>query len=186
MSGHVFIVRGDLRRLACDAWLLPCSRNAWPLEEWFLPDDDGPRSGTPFTLGGRRVQPLDDPPAGRPRRWLTQVGRRGEPVSWYADGAAEFLDTAAAAIAKAGTPPLFGRARPLLALPVVGTGYGGAAARAGEVVQELLPRLRAFAAGPHGHDVALVCFDAATHAAAQAERTRAADWPTDLTPPLRA
>jgi hypothetical protein len=186
VSGHVFIVRGDLRRLACDAWLLPCSRNAWPLDEWFLPDDDGPRSGASFTDGGLRVQPLGDAAPGRPRRWLTRIGRHGEPVSWYADGAAEFLDTAAAAIAAAGGPPLFGRARPLLALPVVGTGYGGAAARAGEVVQELLPRLRAFAAGPHGCDVALVCFDAATHAAAQAERTRAANWPTDLTPPLRA
>src|SRR5438067_671910 len=82
-------------------------------------------------------------------------------------------------------PPLFGRARPLLALPVVGTGRGGAAERAGEVVQELLPRLRDFAArtypGGREFDVALVCLDAATHAAAQAERVRRADWPTDLT-----
>lgn len=186
MSGHVFIVRGDLRRLACDAWLMPCSRNARPMGGWFLPDDDGPRWGTPFTDGGPRVHPLGDPAPGRPRRWLTLIGRSRQAGSWYADGAAEFLDTAAADLAAAGTPPLFGRARPLLALPVVGTGYGGAAALAGEVVQELLPRLRAFVAGPSAHDVALVCFDAATHAAAQAERARAAGWPTDLTPALRA
>ena len=60
---------------------------------------------------------------------------------------------------------------------------------AGEVVQELLPRLRDFAAraysGGREFDVALVCFDAATHAAAQAERTRRADWPTDLTDAAR-
>src|SRR5436190_24114871 len=146
VSGHVFIVRGDLRRLACDAWLLPCSRNAEPIDGWFLPDDDGPRSGDPFPQGGPRVQPLGDPVPGRPRRWLTLIGRWDEAGSWYADGAAEFLDAAAAAIAAAGGPPLFGRARPLLALPVVGTGLGGAAAKAGEVVQELLPRLRAFTA----------------------------------------
>lgn len=183
MSGHVFIVRGDLRRLACDAWLMPCSRNARPLGTWFLPDDDGPRSSEPFTDGGPRVQPLGDAVPGQPRRWLTRVGRSGQAVAWFADGAAEFLETAA--VAAAGVPPLFGRARHLFALPVVGTGYGGAAARAGEVVQELLPRLQAFAART-GSDVALVCFDAATHAAAQAERARQANWPTDLTPALRA
>src|SRR6478672_1004073 len=107
MSGHVFIVRGDLRRLACDAWLMPCSSNARPLGGWFLPDDGGPRSGEPFTDGGPRVQPLGDAVSDRPRRWLTRVGRSGQAVAWFADGAAEFLDTAAAAAA--GAPPLFGR-----------------------------------------------------------------------------
>ena len=106
------------------------------------------------------------------------------------DGAAEFLDAAANAIAASGEPPLFGRARSLLAVPVVGTGRGGAAAKAGEVVQELLPRLREFAGrtfpGGREFDVARVCFDAASHAAAQAERARRGDWPTDLTNTLRA
>src|SRR4051794_18832182 len=138
---------------------MPCSRDARPMGGWFLPDDDGPRRGTPFADGGPRTQPLGDPAPGRPQRWLTRIGRAGQGVSWFADGAADFLDAAAAAVARAGTPPLFRRARHLFALPVVGTGYGGAAARAGEVVQALLPRLRTFAAGT-GADVALVCFDA--------------------------
>jgi len=106
-------------------------------------------------------------------------------VSWYVDGAIEFLDAAATSIAASGAPPLFRRARSLLAVPIVGTGKGGAAELAGEVVQELLPRLREFTArvypGRREFDVALVCFDAASHAAAQAERVRRADWPTDLT-----
>ncbi|HYH63127.1 MAG TPA: SIR2 family protein [Urbifossiella sp.] len=189
MAGHVFIVRGDLRRLACDAWLLPTSRRARPGNEWFLPGYDGPRQGEPFADGGPRVQPLLDPAPDRPRPWLGRIGSREQPVSWYADGAAEFLDAAATAVATAGSPPLFGRARSLLALPVVGTGRGGAAAMAGEVVQELLPRLRAFAGRSFGgreFDVALVCLDAATHAATQAERVRRADWPTDLTDGLKA
>jgi hypothetical protein len=122
--------------------------------------------------------------------WLGRIGSRDRPVSWYADGATEFLDTAAKAIVDAGEPPLFRRAKPLLALPVVGTGRGGAAEMAGEVVQELLPRLRSFASRTHSggleFDVALVCLDAATHAAAQAERVRRADWPTDLTAALKA
>ncbi len=190
MPGHVFIVRGDLRKLACDAWLISCSRKARPGNEWFLPEYDGPRQGTPFVDGGSRVQPLLDAAPDRPRPWLGLIGSWGRPVSWYADGAAEFLDAAAAAIANAGQPPLFGRARSLLALPIVGTGMGGAAAKAGEVVQELLPRLRDFAnrtfAGGREFDVALVCYDDASHAAAQAERVRRADWPTDLTEHLKA
>ncbi len=189
MPGHVFIVRGDLRKLACDAWLIPCSRKARPGSEWFLPEYDGPRQGTPFVDGGPRVQPLLDAVPGRPRMWLGLIGRWGQTVSWYADGAAEFLDAAATAIAAADQKPLFGRARSLLALPIVGTGQGGAAERAGEVVQELLPRLRDFATRSYSgreFDVALVCFDAASHAAAQAERVRRADWPTDLTNSLKA
>ena len=190
MAGHVFIVRGDLRKLACDAWLVPTSRKARPGDEWFLPRYDGPRAGRTFAHDGPRVQPLLDPAPDRPRPWLGHIGWWGQPVSWYADGATEFLDAAAADFVAAGTAPLFGRARPLLALPVVGTGMGGAADRAGEVVQELVPRLDAFAArtfpGGVSFDVALVCFDAATHAAAQAERVRRGTWSTDLSPQLRA
>src|SRR5437763_16946991 len=122
MPGHVFIVRGDLRKLACDAWLIPTSRKARPGTEWFLPGYAGPRQGPPFADAGPQVQPLVGPAPGRPQPWLGLVGMWGQPVSWYADGAAEFLDAAAAAIAAAGAPPLFGRARSLLAIPVVGTG----------------------------------------------------------------
>ncbi|MCE9561396.1 MAG: SIR2 family protein [Planctomycetes bacterium] len=111
-------------------------------------------------------------------------------MSWYVDGALEFLDAAARDISASGESPLFRRARSLLAVPIVGTGRGGAAERAGEVVQELLPRLRDFATrkfpGGREFDVVLVCFDAASHAAAQAERVRHADWPTDLTDALKA
>lgn len=32
--GHVFIVHGDLRKLYCDAWLLPCDEDARPHPHW--------------------------------------------------------------------------------------------------------------------------------------------------------
>ena len=80
MSGHVFIVRGDLRKLACDAWLIPCSRRARPGNEWFLRGYDGPRQGTPFVDGGPRVQPLSEPVPGQPRAWLGRIGSRERPV----------------------------------------------------------------------------------------------------------
>ncbi len=189
MAGHVFIVRGDIRRLACDAWLLPCDGRARPKNDWFLPGYSGPRDGTRFLEGGPRTQLLRGTPAGLPQPWLTHVGSHHRPVSWYVDGASEFLDAAAGVIAAAADVPLFRRARPLLALPIVGTGGGGAAARTGEVVQELLPRLETFATRPfpgdREFDVALVCWDAASYAAAQAERVRRTSWPTDLTDTLR-
>ncbi len=189
MSGHVFIIRGDLRRIACDAFLIPTSRKARPGYEWFLEGYTGTREGTPFVNDGPRAQPLLPHAPGQPRPWLGWIGRGAMPVSWFTDGAVAFLEAAARAIADEGNPPLFGRARSLLALPVVGTGKGGGAERAGEIVQELLPRLEEFAArevNGRSFDVALVCWDAASHAAAQAERVRRAPWPPDLTPELRA
>jgi hypothetical protein len=34
MSGHLFIVQGDLTRLACDAWLLPTGRSLLIRNHW--------------------------------------------------------------------------------------------------------------------------------------------------------
>ena len=64
MAGHVFIVRGDLRKIACDAFLISCSGSARPGNEWFLPGYDGPRHGERFVERGRRVQPLTFPKVG--------------------------------------------------------------------------------------------------------------------------
>ena len=77
MSGHVFVVRGDLRKLACDAWLIPTSGRARPGNEWFLPGYDGPRQGGPFADGRPRVQPLLDPAPNRPRPWLGRWWKAG-------------------------------------------------------------------------------------------------------------
>ncbi len=105
MSGHVFIVRGDLRKLACDARLIPVSRRARPGDEWFPEGYDGARQGTRFEDDGPRVQLLREAAPTRPALWLCQVGSWGKPVSWFVDGAVEFLDAAAAEIGASGRPP---------------------------------------------------------------------------------
>lgn len=186
MSGHVFIVRGDLRKLACDAWLMPCSRNARPQGIWFLPGHQGPWHGPEFADYGPRVQPFPGWPARQPQAWLGRVGGAKRDVAWYVGGGVEFIHKAADAL-KAQTP-LFQRCLPLVALPLVGTGQG-LASRSGEVVQALLPELRTFV-GQRDVDVALVCFDSSTYAAAQAERARAEAegkqyWPPELDAALR-
>jgi len=116
MPGQVYIIRGDLRRLACDAWLMPCSRSARPQNHWFLDDYSGPRQGDHFDNVGRRVQPLPSWPDGHPRPWLAQIGASRKPIEWFVAGATEFLNAAATAITQAGHPPMFRRAKTLLAL----------------------------------------------------------------------
>jgi hypothetical protein len=97
------------------------------------------------------------------------------------DGVRQFFD---AVVASTAGPPRFGRAKRLVALPLVGTGLGGAADKAGEMVQALLPELED-QAQRLDLDVALVLWTAPSYAAAQAERARRNHWPSELTQPLR-
>lgn len=187
MAGHVFIVRGDLRKVACDAWLMPCSRKAQPQSYWFLPGHPGPWDGPMFEDGGPRVQLLHGWPDRLPQPWLGRVGGFHRKPEWYAAGGVEFVHAAAESLR--GQTPMCQRAMPLLAMPLVGTGQGGAASRAGEVVRALLPQLNSVAA-ERDVDVALVCFDSSAYAAAQAERARlenegAFNWSAELDATLR-
>lgn len=181
--GHVFIVHGDLRKLYCDAWLLPCDGRARPHTHWLewplgmaaaalrptVPPD--------WHADGLRTIPLPGWPADAPQPWLTNVGLdRPRELDWFIAGALQFIARAATEV-KARPSRLVPRARPLLALPVVGTGYGGAAGVAGDVVRLLLPALLG-AAHEHGVDIVLVAYDAGAFAAAQAYRRAASDvWP---------
>jgi hypothetical protein len=98
-------------------------------------------------------------------------GGTAMPVAWFVDGARAFLDVVAADLR--GKKPKYARSVHLVALPVVGTGRGGAKHRAGDVVKELLPLLEQKAA-EHAIDIALVAIDEPTYASAQSERkTRA-------------
>lgn len=194
--GHLFIVHGDLRKLACDAWLMPCGENAWPNAQW-LEWPPGAMTRTHMNLNlrvrtalpadwhpeGGRVAKLEGWPADFPQPWLTNVGLDMlRPLEWFIQGAVQFVEKASEVVrqgARRGT-----RARPLLAVPVVGTGHGGAGGVAGDVVRLLIPALQE-AAVRHQVDVALVAYDESTFAAAQAHRRAAADaWP-ELPLPLR-
>lgn len=119
MSGHLFVIRGDLRTLVCDAWLLPCGRQA-KVSPGKLPEDyKGPKQGTPFEQHGPRTQLLPPVADDQPRIWLTNVG--GSPhqeIAWFVDGAMQFLQAAHEELERSGRAPLYRRARPLLALPV--------------------------------------------------------------------
>jgi hypothetical protein len=176
MPGHVFVVKGDVTRIACDAWLLPGGPDPRPEPDWLegVPGAHRitwPEADEAWRREERRARAVEGWSDDAPLPWVVNVGPGGtRPIAWYVEGAAEFLERAAAALRW--RHPRYGRARPLVALPVVGTGRGGARHAAGEVVRELLPML-ARAARTYALDVALVAREEAAFAAAQAERRRA-------------
>jgi hypothetical protein len=124
--------------------------------------------------GDERV--LEVPGKDSRRAWLVDtVDDCGRGLPWLLDGAREAL----AAVARREVPqPAHGRARRLVGLPALGTGWGGAAGERGALLQQLLPVLRD-AASEHGFDVALVLRGVSDLAAAQRVR-RGEDGGWDL------
>ena len=160
MSGHVFVVGADLTRLSCDDVLVPTDRDAAGGAR-LVPA--APRRGGLHRrrrrglrrpgVGGRGAGPRGAARGIASAPWLVDTdGRRRSGLSWLLDGAREAL---AAVARREVTEPAHGRARRLVGLPALGTGWGGAAGERGALLQQLLPVLRE-AAAEHGFDVALV------------------------------
>src|SRR4051812_24078586 len=195
MGGHVFVVHGDLTHLACDDWLLPTDRDLTLTEAWLPALSEGAvrrsESGVPrlslqapaeFCDGARRILAVpddarathEDPsPLTHGRPWVRGGG--GDP-----DIARGGLGGGVRGGRRAGPGEPSERARPLLGLPLVGTGAGGASTRRDDVLAALLPALQEHAEDANV-DVALVLNDERDHAAAQDVRQRIGDpkWPFD-------
>jgi hypothetical protein len=173
VSGHVFVVGADLTRLSCDDVLVPTGRSLRVAPGWcsLLPDEvvaEATADGAGVDLswaGDERV--LEVPGEGARRVWLVDtVDDHGRGLPWLLDGAREAL---AAVARREVREPAHGRARRLVGLPALGTGWGGAAGERGALLQQLLPVLRE-AAVEHGFDVALVLRGPSDLAAAQRVR----------------
>lgn len=178
-SGHIFVLRGDIRRLACDAWAMPSDGEGRIEPSWVAwPPNVARGLGPPvpfahWTREGRRVRRLEGWPTHLPEPWLLHVELDPMvPSSWLVEAATAFVREAAAGLK--GQRPRHGRKVPLLALPVGVAGIGAADGRrarraAGALVRELLPELRA-AAAERGVDVAIVAHSDDSLAGAQAAR----------------
>lgn len=173
--GHVFVVKGDLTKLACDALIVPtaaeveitspwravvaASRIHEGRGNWYRVDVDRPRDWT------RGVRAFRLPEQSLDRDvWLVQTGWDDATPAWVVDGLLEGLTTAhqhLRAPSKVG-----GRQRPLIGVPLVGTGAGGLAGRRGELIRERMPRLERLVSAT-GMDVALVLNDDRDAAAVQ-------------------
>jgi SIR2-like domain len=173
--GHVFITQGDLRRPSCDDWLLPTNTRLQARTFWY----DGLTASQRKAISALHAAPPEGWREGRvrvaaipdedpaPRPWLTNTGgNKGTPIEWYLDGARQFL---AAVRSEPTSPTINRRSHRLVALPVVGTGAGGAGLRRGGILEALIPILEEEAAAGD-FDIALVANEPDVFTAAQRVR----------------
>lgn len=181
--GHVFVARGDLTKLACDAILIPCDSALNVNAVWrdVLPENlkRSNATGAWLVLDGESddagVVELEDSD-GRPvRAFVTvDVDRDATPQD-VVDRTWTALEHVAGKVEAHG-----GRAVPLLGLPLPGTGHGGLDTRRAEVINLLFERHRRTSLPA---DVALVLYDRRDFAAVE-ERRNEDDW-RDLSDELR-
>jgi len=167
VSGRLHVIHGDLSLLDCDVALVPTDDLLRVEQTWHgLVTEQEAREGAPSGWSGgpgRRSVALGRRDDGGPHRVLVEVAEKGSrAVSWYLDGVREALDTAG----RVGEPTP-DRCRPLVALPLVGTGLGGTAGRRGDLIPPLLDLLEEVS---RQVDVALVAYDRSDYAAVQAAR----------------
>ncbi len=179
-AGHLFAFQGDLTRVACDAWLMPsdgrlkivrrhwCETNPWP-----LPYGAGQaRGGAPgASWGDRLVLPASEiaPDHDDPRDlWIGNVGRRGLTAAHAGRVTRAYLREALAAL-DGRERYVRRRERPLLAMPLIGTGMGGGRRRSAAVLEAVVEEAAQFVSA-HRADVALVAHSAEDHAAIQGLR----------------
>lgn len=140
MPGHLFVVRGDLTRLAVDAVLVPSGRwdrrfghvgaHAWDeLLDGYLDPERFLPVAPDTDERVREVRRIANGPA----VWVGHTGDDHREPEWYAEAAERFVEAAGRAGAVLAYRPL-AVDRPLLALPLLGVGRGGMMARKGEVV----------------------------------------------------
>lgn len=167
-DGHLFLAHGDVTMMACDAWLVPTDARRVVEAPWrvALPAElpDRPADWQDAGCRAQAVPTVE----GVPVPWLVNVGAdHARPVDWYLEGVRQFVVGACRGLK--GTRPLYGRARHLLALPLVGTGSGGMKHIKGDMVAALVAELQTFVR-EHDVDVVLVLWTRAAFAAGQAVR----------------
>lgn len=174
MAGHLFVLRGNLVQLKCSAILIPCDTN-WELtNHWkaLLQIDKFDESPWGLRLRDRpadaRVVDLADH-AGRQIRMVPTANDAVLDPNWIAEQIVAAIRDFAT-----GLETVSGRIKPLVALPLVGTGAGGFEHRRGALIAALLPALQRVARDSD-IDVALVLYHERDHTAVQALRSHD-DW----------
>ena len=170
---HVFVVQGDLTRIACDAWLLPTDQRISVKQHWrdalpALAEQLHRTDLTALRAGDRLAAALapavDEPDA--PRIIATAVPLHGfdEPAELLPALRAFVAEAVAATASRPRTRPL-----PLFALPFFGTAGGGGANRRGAIFDALHAEARELAAR-YEVDLAFVFASEPSFALAQRRR----------------
>ncbi|NLA37492.1 MAG: hypothetical protein GX868_17645 [Actinobacteria bacterium] len=173
--------------LQCDAVLVPTDAGGWVEAPWapLIGSAGRTRVNVEFSKDISAV-PYGGAKAG-PQVWLGNVGGDGSDVgmtdhaaSRIASVAEMFVQSASRIAASDG---LQNRSRPIVALPLIGSGRGGAAEWIGTLVPTLIDALQA-AAAEHDADVVLCLWNDLSWSAVQQYRSTAQSWP--LTEELEA
>lgn len=179
-AGHVFVVHSDLTRLAADAVLIPCDRSGHVQAHWgrFRQAAYGPERRRLFSWSSpeHRVTDPVDVDAQTCRYVDTGATPATADLDWLRDGLRQGLDALSRDVT--GKAAQHERERPLLALPLAGTGAGGYADNRGAALDVLLQEARAAAEQGPG-DVVIVAHNRADYTALQHRRSDT-DW-TGLT-----
>lgn len=181
MAGHLFIIRGDLRRLSCDAILIPTDAGPWITHLWwdFLHEE----GIAPPSRRGGLLSDFDPPPGwgssvhtvryGRteeagPEVWLTETATHHH-LEWLLMCLDQFVESASATRSP--------DRRPRLAVPMVGTAAGGFSDDKGAIHGALIPHLAGLARRLDV-DVILATWGRKAYSAAQRARRRflGDDW----------
>lgn len=192
VKGSTYIIQSDISKLACDAWLLPCDRNARIAEYWWPQLTDSERAAIQQVggrVGGPRLPPrevmdshldgelVNEKPNPRSRFTI--------PIARSSSGNLQYRLGLTSVGAAPGTPidwyvegarqfitfakstfaesAIPHRVRPLFAVPVVGTGAGGKYHEAYPILDALLPTLHHLA---DDCDIVLVTASEAHYSAA--------------------
>ncbi len=170
VSGHVFIINGDLTKIACDAVLVPTDDH-FTIEAPWRGLFEGRRHEIPETWGTERVLALP-PRKNEPQIWLGNVGQVGDSsdFSVFAPIVRDFVVNARTELKSvANEDRIYAWPKPRLALNVVGSGRGGGSEKKGHLVLGLVKTLTALA-DENDVDIVLVTFGPKPYAAAQRAR----------------
>jgi hypothetical protein len=158
-GGHVFVLHGYLGKISCDAWLVPTDTNL-RTDGWDLPPFDGLVKPGNWGLGindksEQRVMKYGKNVCDQNTPWLvlcslTDQEQRDSQLpnkcEWYIEGVRMFLKHVSKDLEEFASDgrrysPANRRSKPLVLLPVVGTGDGGYKDQTGHVIRELLREL---------------------------------------------
>jgi hypothetical protein len=174
MTGHVFVIQGDLTKLSCDAVVLPCDSRA-NVSAWCgsllagVDTEPTPQGWLHVQAANLRegVEVLPAPASSGPLMVLVATvdwDRRTLDVTELTDRLVSALLTVSKRV-----PARSGRSVPLVGMPLIGTGDGGLGGKRGSVVRAVMAVLRQ-QVSVVGIDVALVLSNRQDYAAVQAAR----------------
>jgi hypothetical protein len=162
LGGHVFVLHGCLGQISCDAWMLPTDMNL-RTDGWDLPSNHKFVKPCTWNLGiddlqnesDQRVMKCEIEGYSQNTPWLVLCSLTAKEqqenqltVDWYIRGVRLFLEQVSKDLEDFAIrlncgrySPANGRSRPLVLVPVVGTGDGGGKDRTGDVIKKLLLEL---------------------------------------------